>query len=78
MRSDIDGDSLTATGLAIVSGGGTLVDNGNGTWTYTPAPNDSSSVELQLHDRRRQRRHGRGQRDAGSHAGQRRARPRRR
>src|SRR6185503_2146230 len=42
--SDVDGDPLTATALAIVSGGGTLVDNGNGTWTYTPAANDSSSV----------------------------------
>src|SRR6185436_16800916 len=42
--ADIDGDPLTATALAIVSGAGTLVDNGNGTWTYTPAANDSSSV----------------------------------
>ncbi|NOU43388.1 MAG: DUF4347 domain-containing protein, partial [Methyloglobulus sp.] len=37
--SDIDGDGLTASGLAISSGSGTLVDNGNGTWTYTPALN---------------------------------------
>src|SRR6185503_6908029 len=44
--SDIDGDVLTATGLAIASGGGTLVNNGNGTWTYTPAANDSSSVSF--------------------------------
>jgi outer membrane lipoprotein-sorting protein len=42
--SDLDGDALTASGLAISAGGGTLVDNGNGTWTYTPAANDSSSV----------------------------------
>ena len=34
---DVDGDSLTATGLAISAGTGTLVDNGDGTWTYTPA-----------------------------------------
>ena len=44
--SDIDGDPLTAIGLAIASGNGTLVDNGNGTWTYTPAANDSSSVSF--------------------------------
>ena len=44
--SDADGDTLTATGLAITSGSGTLVDNGNGTWTYTPALNDSTSVSF--------------------------------
>ena len=44
--ADVDGDTLTATGLAIVSGIGTLVDNGNGTWTYTPAANDSSAVSF--------------------------------
>ena len=33
---DADGDSLTAAGLAITSGNGSLVDNGDGTWTYTP------------------------------------------
>src|SRR6185503_17413117 len=43
---DLDGDALTATGLAISSGAGTLVDNGNGTWTYTPAANDMSSVSF--------------------------------
>jgi hypothetical protein len=42
--NDVDGDTLTATGLAISTGAGTLVDNGNGTWTYTPASNDDSSV----------------------------------
>jgi len=42
--SDVDGPSLTATGLAISSGSGTLVNNGNGTWTYTPTSNDDSSV----------------------------------
>jgi large repetitive protein len=35
--SDVDGPSLTATGLSISSGLGNLVDNGDGTWTYTPA-----------------------------------------
>src|SRR5436190_834383 len=44
--TDVDGDALTATGLAITSGSGTLVDNGNGTWTYTPALNDASSVSF--------------------------------
>jgi hypothetical protein len=44
--SDIDGDPLTAGGLAIASGGGTLVDNGDGTWTYTPAAGDSTSVSF--------------------------------
>jgi hypothetical protein len=42
--TDVDGDSLTATALAISSGNGALVDNGNGTWTYTPAANDSGTV----------------------------------
>ncbi|MEQ1560968.1 MAG: cadherin-like domain-containing protein, partial [Methyloglobulus sp.] len=37
-------DGLTASGLAISSGSGTLVDNGNGTWTYTPALNDNTAV----------------------------------
>ena len=44
--SDVDGPSLTATGLAIASGSGTLVNNGNGTWTYTPALNDDASVSF--------------------------------
>nr|WP_161501586.1 cadherin-like domain-containing protein [Rhodopirellula sp. SM50] len=43
---DIDGDSLTATGLAISAGAGTLVDNGNGTWNYTPAGDDDTSVSF--------------------------------
>jgi VCBS repeat-containing protein len=44
--SDIDGPGLTATGLSINSGSGTLVDNGNGTWAYTPALNDDTSVSF--------------------------------
>ena len=44
--ADIDGPSLTATGLTIASGSGTLIDNGNGTWTYTSALNDDSSVSF--------------------------------
>src|SRR6185295_7066808 len=41
--SDVEGDSLTASNLAISSGTGTLVNNGNGTWNYTPALNDDTS-----------------------------------
>src|SRR5205807_7411853 len=44
--SDVDGPSLTATGLAIATGGGTLVNNNNGTWSYTPALNDDTSVSF--------------------------------
>ena len=44
--SDVDGDMLTATGLAITSGNGTLVDNGDGTWNYTPAANDDTDVSF--------------------------------
>jgi len=44
--SDIEGDTLVATGLTISAGNGTLVDNGNGTWTYTPASNDDTSVSF--------------------------------
>ena len=44
--NDIEGDSLTATGLAISAGNGGLVDNGDGTWTYTPAADDDSSVSF--------------------------------
>ena len=44
--SDIEGDNLSATSLAIASGNGTLVNNLNGTWTYTPALNDDTSVSF--------------------------------
>jgi VCBS repeat-containing protein len=44
--TDVDGDSLTATGLSIATGKGTLVDNGNGTWRYTPALNDDTAVSF--------------------------------
>ena len=43
---DVDGDTLTATGLSITSGLGSLVNNGNGTWNYTPAPNDDTVVSF--------------------------------
>ena len=42
--TDVDDTVLTATGLAIASGNGTLVDNLDGTWSYTPALNDDASV----------------------------------
>ena len=42
--TDVEGNALTATGLAIAAGSGALVDNGNGTWTYTPARNDDTAV----------------------------------
>ncbi len=44
--SDIDSAGLSATGLSIAAGGGTLVNNGNGTWSYTPALNDDTSVSF--------------------------------
>ena len=43
---DVEGDTLTVSGLGIVGGNGTLVDNGNGTWSYTPASNDDTSVSF--------------------------------
>ncbi|WP_166362084.1 calcium-binding protein [Pseudomonas akapageensis] len=42
--SDIDGDALTASALAIASGSGSLIDNLDGSWSYTPALNDDSAV----------------------------------
>ena len=44
--ADIDGPGLSATGLAIASGSGTLIDNGNGTWNYAPAANDDTTVSF--------------------------------
>jgi large repetitive protein len=42
--ADIEGNTLTASALAVTSGGGSLVDNGDGTWTYTPAANYNGAV----------------------------------
>jgi VCBS repeat-containing protein len=44
--SDIDtpNNGLSATGLTISSGRGSLVNNNDGTWTYTPAINDDTNV----------------------------------
>ena len=44
--NDDDSGALTATGLAITSGAGSLVDNGDGSWNYTPAPNDDTGVSF--------------------------------
>ena len=44
--SDADGDILTATDLAKVSGNGSLVDNLDDTWSYTPALNDAAEVSF--------------------------------
>ena len=44
--NDIEGDALTATGLTINTGNGTLNDNGDGTWTYTPSANDDANVSF--------------------------------
>ena len=44
--SDVDNASLTAAGLAISFGNGTLIDNHDGTWSYTPAHNDDSAVSF--------------------------------
>ena len=61
--------ALTATGLTISSGAGSLVDNGDGTWTYTPALNDDTSVSFSYTSHRWQLERGR-QRHPGYHAGQ--------
>ncbi|MEQ1661564.1 MAG: Ig-like domain-containing protein [Thiobacillus sp.] len=44
--SDADGGTLTAIGLTLTSGAGTLSDNGNGTWNYTPALNDDTAASF--------------------------------
>ncbi len=62
--------ALTATGLTISSGAGSLIDNGDGTWTYTPALNDDTSVSFSYTHHRWQSAVRRRQRDTGHHAGQ--------
>ena len=39
-----DGTVLTASGLTLITGQGSLSDNGDGTWTFTPAADDAASV----------------------------------
>ena len=45
--NDLDGDSLTATGLRITSGNGRLFDNRDGSWNYTPDENDDTEVSFE-------------------------------
>ena len=42
--SDIDGDTLSVTGLTVTSGSGSLTDNGDGTWTFAPTVDWHGSV----------------------------------
>ncbi|MTJ53227.1 tandem-95 repeat protein [Anabaena sp. UHCC 0253] len=42
--SDVDGDTLSVTGLTADNGG--LVDNGNGTYTFTPTADFNGAVNL--------------------------------
>ncbi|SVD04025.1 uncharacterized protein METZ01_LOCUS356879, partial [marine metagenome] len=44
--SDVDGDTLSVSGLTVDGGTETLVDNGNGTWTYTPPANFNGTAGL--------------------------------
>ncbi|WP_123056815.1 tandem-95 repeat protein, partial [Vibrio cyclitrophicus] len=44
--SDIDGDDLDITDLALVGDDATLVDNEDGTWTLTPNENFNGEVQL--------------------------------
>ena len=44
--NDVDGDTLSAIGLTITSGSGTLVDNLDGTWDFTPDANDDSNISF--------------------------------
>ncbi|MBI3157530.1 MAG: cadherin-like domain-containing protein, partial [Burkholderiales bacterium] len=44
--ADIDGDALTATGLTLTAGRGSLVDHGDGSWIYTPATDDDTALSL--------------------------------
>ena len=44
--SDVDGDTLSITGLHVTAGGGTLTDLGDGTYRYTPARDANGPVRL--------------------------------
>ncbi|WP_349358517.1 cadherin domain-containing protein [Stappia sp.] len=43
--SDVDGDALTVSNVAVDPAYGTLADNGDGTWTFTPA-NDYAANDV--------------------------------
>ena len=44
--SDVDGDTLSVSGLTVDGETQTLVNNGDGTWTYTPSTNFNGTVGL--------------------------------
>ena len=44
--SDVDGDALSVSNLAVNSGQVSVADNGNGTWTVTPQNNWSGGSQL--------------------------------
>ena len=44
--SDVDGDSLTVSNVAVNSGQVSVTDNGDGTWTVTPQSNWSGDSQL--------------------------------
>ena len=44
--SDVDGDTLSVSGLTVDGGTETLVDNEDGTWTYTPPVDFNGTVGL--------------------------------
>ncbi|WP_043776382.1 cadherin-like domain-containing protein, partial [Desulfomicrobium escambiense] len=44
--SDLDGDTLSVTGLTLATGNGDLTDNGDGTWTFTPTADWNGSASF--------------------------------
>lgn len=44
--SDVNGDALSIADLYVLSGSGSLVNNGDGSWTFTPRKDFSGSVIL--------------------------------
>jgi Ca2+-binding RTX toxin-like protein len=44
--SDVEGQSLSVSGLSIASGSGSLTDHGNGTWTWNAPLNYNGNVSL--------------------------------
>ena len=44
--SDVDSNNLTATGLTITAGNGSLVQNSDGSWSFTPLFNDDTEVSF--------------------------------
>ncbi|MBM3300955.1 MAG: cadherin-like domain-containing protein, partial [Deltaproteobacteria bacterium] len=44
--SDVDGDTLSVTGLKLASGQGSITDNGDGSWTFAPSENWNGESEF--------------------------------